>query len=258
MITQCPRLQWSFISSAIRPPAGLIEDGVDSRAVAIRTKPNRRHRAVGPGNPELVSLIGIELDVGVAVLLFPPDAGLSHGGLGRRAEPLVDDIRDLLAVDRMGHGDAEVLLQEQLPQVLVLVGVVEEGGADVAAGIVLHHHPVATLFLVFLEDGVVLDVLDAAGLKVGITGHGLEEDGLSIGQEGALDAVDVRKLIAGRVHLVVVGVALPDLHRGIHPIGGDPGHDVGGAGVVGEGGLGGKQVRPQIEALFGHLGLKLP
>ena len=136
--------------------------------------------------------------------------GLHRDRLPRKGNAQVDQIADLLAVDRLGHGDAEVTLVEQLAQDVVLVGQVEL--QRVRNRVDPLPHLVVLRCLVLHEQGEVSEA-HVARLHVDLARHRLEVGGLAALDHVDRHAVDVGELLADRVHLPVEGVALGDLAR---------------------------------------------
>ena len=155
---------------------------------------DRIEQPVGLGRVVLGVLEGVLVAgvVGMALLrnALARLAGAEEGGLV-----------DLLAVDREGHGDAEVPVRQQLAQFRILgVGLVEDHARVKSAGARPQEDLVlAQLLLVLLEDRVVQQV-DVALLLVQLAGDGGQVQRLRVGEELELDLVDVRQLVAGLVH----------------------------------------------------------
>ena len=178
---------------------------------------------------------------------------LLGNGLARLAGAEEGGLVDLLAVDRQGHGDAEVLVRHQLAQLRILgVGLVEDHAGVMSARARPEEDLVlALLLLVLLEDRVVQQV-DVALLLVQLAGDGGQVERLRIGEELELDFVDVGQLVAGLVHADVVGVALEDEDLVADAVRGDPGRHARALRVVEGALLVGEQLRPGLELGVRH------
>ena len=153
-----------------------------------------------------VRLRGVELRVRLAPLLLVETGGGVDGSLPRRGQSEVYRVVHLVTIDRQRHRAAEADVLEQRPQRRLLVVQVESerklaaeysgDGIDRVAG---------RSFALLVQR--VVGERRVVRLHVRLAGHDLEIDRLLAGKI-VDDGVDVGELIAGRVHLVVVGIPL--------------------------------------------------
>ena len=175
--------------------------------------------AVGvPGQPDFVQqrvgafhvVLGV---VGRHPVLEPGPGGADRGHPGNRLAE-VQLVADLLAVDRQRQRLAEAQVVEQLALDRILVGVVEhhaEGEGAAIAGPEMG--AVAARRLVAAVRGSVGDVHELVLGPVELAGHRLGRHHVGrVLDDQHLHAVGVGKLVAGRVHLPVEGVAAPETY----------------------------------------------
>ena len=212
-------------------------------AEAVRVllvQPDPVEHPVGLVGPVLRVLPG----VGVARVVRRPGRGHRLAGLPQAEEC---GLLDLIPVDGVGHGDAEVPVPEQRAEVGVLaVGLVERDVGVRAAEALPEDDAVLAVLLVLLEHGVVAED-DVPLLLVELAGDGGEVEGLGVREELELDRVDVRQLVPRPIHADVVGVAAQHVELVADPRHPPPRRHHGALGVL-------RRMRPRREEL--HPGLE--
>jgi len=121
------------------------------------------------------------------------------------AEPVLDDVQHLLPVHGVGHGDPYVPVLEELAQAWLLAGKVHL--QHVVAGADVHGNVKVALFLILLVQGIVLHP-DAPALAVNLTTQDPHVEHVAALVQAMGDRVQVGQLLAFRVDLPVVRVAL--------------------------------------------------
>ena len=151
----------------------------------------------------LVRVVGV---VGIVAPLRRREARAGHRKHHRLAEPEVHAVVHFVGVDRQRQRLAEAQVAEHVA--LGLVGLIDrERDRDLVDRDLLQHVAAGRLVLL-VERVVVAGGVDV--VQVHFAGDDLELNGLDVGDAGD-HAVDVGKLLAARVHLVEVGVALMHL-----------------------------------------------
>ena len=210
----------SGLSSTLRPIASQYSfqggSRVDQLAGAVLDQ--QQHRlavladaeavAVARGQTHLVQQavgrLGVMLGVGLRPLLLEEAGRRQDGGLARHQQAVVDDVVDLGAVDRQRQGAPEAQVPEQLAHRRVGIVLVEAEHHLGAVDAGHRDHPVAAAGLVLLVPGEVLERSLHVG-HVRLAADHLELVHLLV-DDGGDHAVNVGQLVAGGVHLPVVGV----------------------------------------------------
>ena len=186
---------------------------VDHQRLAVGAHPLAVRVA---GQPHLVQELIGALGVVLRVIGRHPVFETGPRTRCRRVERLRSSeeqrLADLLTVDRQRHRLAEPDVVEDLAQHRVLVRVVEgDAAGERARRVIPQVDPVVSGALVLLVDREV-GQLGKQQLHVDLAGHRPRRDVLvRLGELGALHAVDIGKLITGRVDLPVERIALPVL-----------------------------------------------
>ncbi len=182
------------------------------QGLPVRTQPEAV--AVTLRQPErveqLIGALRIVVGVGRGVLRLEQRRQLHHGRLSRLALAVEHELIDLLAIDRQRQRLPEKQILEQLAQHQVGSRLVEEQrcvGADPRRP--LQDAIVAPLLVVVEQREV--GGIQVAHLEVELARHGLQVERLDRRGNGDGHLVDVGKLVAGLIHLPVVGIAL--VHR---------------------------------------------
>ncbi len=144
-------------------------------------------------------------------------------GLTRFASAQEDRFLDLLAIDRVRHRDAEILVRQHLAHLRVFgVGLVERHIRIRTAQTRPQLDDVLFVLLLPLFENRKVRQRDVAFLLIQFTRDSREVQRLRVGEELDLHLVKVRQLIARLVHTDKVRVALEDEHLIADAILGDP------------------------------------
>ena len=234
----------------------VVEDDAERLAVRLEAHTVGVHFAKAHLVQQRIGQVRVVLKGALGLGFIIEGGGGERRRLAGLAQAEVDSLNDFIAIHRMRHGKAEALVIEDLVHNRVRMAEIE--GEDGIAGFAIlpEQDLVVADLLILLEEREVFHE-DMAVLHVDIAGHSAQVEDLGVLYNVSGNPVDIGQLVAGGVHLPVVGVAFQHDGDFGRDLGEAPGEEDRHVGVEARGEPVVEVLMPELKLVFLRLRVQL-